>query len=707
MKEEIRTTMDTGFFDTDVLTEGGAPGEGTSAPEAQTGIRRRRWWVPGVVLSASALYFEMLLRFFNRDSVLAHGIYPVLSALGAGLLAAFLVSLFPRRVGRFLSVFLLLAGGVLFATECLLRRSFQMYMTLRVIASGAVDVIGGYTGELLQSMRHGIPVILLFLLPAVLYAILSRWIAPARWAGPARCLLLLLLSAAALGASTLTIMGGSEYSLYKNGTDFDTQTKTFGLLAAERFRIGDLLPGSRSDSRIVLSAAADPDAQPVPAETKYGRNEMDIDFAALAEETDDPTLQSMHSYVASQTPSSKNKYTGLFEGKNLILICAEAWSDAAVDPELTPTLYRMMHEGFYFSDYYQPAWGGSTSTGEFSFLFGIAPCDSLSTMKEIIGNNNYFTPGNMLQREGYFNASYHNGDYNFYDRQKTHTWLGYDSFRGWGNGLEDLMPRWTDDETMLDKTLDTYLDQTPFSTYYMTVSGHAPYNTKKAGVIDHLEEAKAILGDQFEDTTVYYLCCQMELEDALTTTLQKLEDAGIADDTVIAITGDHYPYGLEASKTFGNSRDYLTDLYQVPSIDQLWDRDHNALILWSGCLEHGEKDMACEIAEPTFSLDVTPTLLNLFGLEFDSRLLVGRDVFSDAEPVVFWTNRSWITSKGKYSASSGRFYPAEGEEGAVDEEYIDRISQIVANRLTFSDQIYTMDYYGVLFGPDEVGEHDS
>ena len=82
-----------------------------------------------------------------------------------------------------------------------------------------------------------------------------------------------------------------------------------------------------------------------------------IDFTALAESTGDSTLASLHRYMAARTPSRRNQYTGMFAGKNLILLTAESFSPWFISQELTPTLYRLTHEGFVFSNYYQPGWG--------------------------------------------------------------------------------------------------------------------------------------------------------------------------------------------------------------------------------------------------------------------------------------------------------------------------------------------------------------
>ena len=123
----------------------------------------------------------------------------------------------------------------------------------------------------------------------------------------------------------------------------------------------------------------------------------------------------MNEYIASLAPSSQNDYTGIFKEKNLIMICAEAFSDAVISKELTAFLYRLSRKGFYFSDYYQLTWGGSTSTGEFSFLFGLVPTNGIQTILDTATNNNYFTVGNQMQRLGYYTKAYHNRNYDFYD----------------------------------------------------------------------------------------------------------------------------------------------------------------------------------------------------------------------------------------------------------------------------------------------------
>lgn len=419
---------------------------------------------------------------------------------------------------------------------------------------------------------------------------------------------------------------------------------------------------------------------------------MDIDFAAHG--TSKAKLTSLSEYVQRVEPTQKNEYTGLFEGKNLILITAEAFSKAVIDPERTPMLYRLATHGIVFEDFYQPAWGGSTSTGEYSFLTGLAPIDPMVMMNSCNANM-YFTMGNQLRRLGYSSFAYHDGSYTYYSRDVTVPNMGYDSFVGIGNGMENGLTggRFPEsDEEMMDYTVPIYIDKQPFSVYYMTISGHASY-AFSADVNDMAVKNQAVTeGLDYSDSVRAYLAANQELEYALESLVGQLEDAGIADDTVIALVPDHYPYGLLPSSAWGGQAGLLEELYGT-EISTCRDRDRNAAIIWSGCLEDEEP---ITVSKPVSSIDILPTLSNLFGVEYDSRLLAGRDVFSGEEGLVFWNDGCWLTEHGYYNTHQRAFTPTEGAE-TVDEEYVTRVSATVADRLSLSRIIEDEDYYGFLF----------
>ncbi len=175
--------------------------------------------------------------------------------------------------------------------------------------------------------------------------------------------------------------------------------------------------------------------------------------------------------------------------------------------------------------------------------------------------------------------------------------------------------------------------------------------------------------------------------------MAQLEEAGIADDTVIVLATDHYPYALERSDT-GSYKNDLAELYDVEDYDKFY-RDHSALIIWSGCIE-GENIV---VDEPVYSLDILPTLSNLFGVEYDSRLLVGRDVFSDEIALALWPDYSWVTSLGQYNAQTRTFTLTEEDEELSQEyiqEYTAYISELVSSKIAYSRSVLNTDFFNYL-----------
>lgn len=641
------------------------------------------------------IYFEVLLRLFTGTGVFQHLIYPVFFGMAAGFFCTCLTSLFPDKVNRIISIVLLLTMTVLFITECLVRNTFQVYMTLGSIRSGAGGVVTGFGGTLAGAIFRGLLIIVIFLIPTVLYILFGEKKVHAWQYQMSFQPIVLLVSAFFLIIGSFTAAHGATRKTYTDHYEFNNATEMFGLLTSLRL---DIKNGGKTAELVLLeeeeaeAEAAAEEAAAIEAAKHEGYNELKVDFDQLLEESENDTQRSMAKYIKSKKSSNKSDYTSIFEGKNLILICAEAFSDTVISEELTPTLYRLVHNGFYFSDYYQPTWGGSTVTGEYSFVLGLIPTNGVECMPDTIGKNLYFTMGNQLRRQGYYSRCYHNGEYDYYDRDLTHENLGYDKYLGSGNGLEVLTGgEYSMDETMFETTMNTYLDQQPFSIYYMTLSGHCTYDATDERVTRNWDTVTSVIGEDHEDKTLYYYCYQYELEKAVKVMVEKLEKAGIADDTVICLTADHYPYGLSASATFGNDEDYVSDLYGYPIRDD-FDRDHNTLIIWSGCLENEYQDLVCEISEPTYSLDILPTLSNLFGVPFDSRLMIGRDVFSNLEPLVVWNDYSWISAKGRYNSANGKFTPAAGETN-VEQSYIERVNQEVANKISFSGKLIAEDYY--------------
>ena len=234
----------------------------------------------------------------------------------------------------------------------------------------------------------------------------------------------------------------------------------------------------------------------------------------------------------------------------------------------------------------------------------------------------------------------------------------------------------------------------PFNVYYMSVSGHSLYtydsNAMSKKYWDEVEDLP------YSEEVKAYLACNIDLDRAMEYLIKQLEERKIAKRTVIVIAADHFPYGLDGDSL--GAMPVLSELYGH-EVNSLLDRDHNRLIIWSGALEKRKEPLVVDT--PTSSMDILPTLLNLFGAEWDSRLLPGRDVFSDRDALVFDINYDWKTELGTYLSDGDTFIPAEG--ATIPEGYVEQMHNIVADKIRYCSAVLESDYYRHVFGePEDV-----
>ena len=643
----------------------------------------------------TVLYCETVLHLWITEEFSAGRFAAVLAfALGfGGILAQILSFIGHKKWGKWISVALVGVVSVLYIVEFFVSDAYITFMPMVTLLGGAKGVATDFGDVVIDLVIGDFWRIIVILLPTIGFALLAKPVETTwrlRWFG------LVLALIAYFGGYQLVQTVGTDAERLDSAYNFDSAIRCFGLNMG--FTLDALNSGADEEAEFVVVETPAPvetqaPAEVVPGETEpvvYEPNVMDFDFAALAESETNGRIARIHQYVNTVQPTLKNEYTGLFKGKNLIVITAEAFALEVIDPELTPTLYRLANEGIKFEEYYQPMWGGSTSSGEFSVLTGLVSASGTNSIKESRQQELFLSIGKQLQKEGYHSVAYHNHLYNFYDRDMTHTFYGYDEFIGMNNGMEEgVKEQWPEsDLEMMDFTVQQYIDKQPFSVYYMTVSGHCRYNflgnhmsKKNQELVQHLD---------CSNTLKAYFACQLELEFAMESLVRQLEEAGIADDTVIVLSTDHYPYGLEPGSTWNNDKDYIAELYGYDPKNNA-QRDHNALIIWSGSIE----DMDLVIEDPVYSLDILPTISNLFGVEYDSRLIVGRDIFSDAEPIVLWYDYTWVTDKGVYDSESRKFTPKEGVE--VDDGYVQRIKDIVYNKIYYSREVQNTDYFNYLW----------
>ena len=417
-------------------------------------------------------------------------------------------------------------------------------------------------------------------------------------------------------------------------------------------------------------------------EEKDSYNITYIDFDKLIKNEEDNTIKEMHKYFSSQEASKKNKYTGMFKDKNLIVLVGESFSSLAIREDLTPNLYKLYKEGFQFDNFYTPIFPVSTADGEYITDTSLIPKEGVWSFLRVAGNYMPYSYANVFEKQGYSSNAYHNHTATYYERDKYIETMGYNSYLAVGTGLEDRMDtsNWPNsDYEMVKTTVNDYINNEKFMAYYMTVSGHMNYT--KIGNMMVYRNWDQVKDLPYSNKAKGYLAANIELDKAVGELLSRLEQAGKLEDTVIVISGDHYPYGLtlgEINELSTFERDDKFEKFRMP------------FLIWSGSMKGPIK-----VEKIGSSLDVLPTVLNLFGAEFDSRLLMGRDILSDSDPIVIFSDRSFITDKGRYNSLTEQFTPNEGV--TIEEGYVDKINTIIYKKYQMSRLILENDYYKHVF----------
>jgi lipoteichoic acid synthase len=649
-----------------------------------------RGLLPLLFFPLAILWLECVVKLYCFGSLLDRGLfYTPLFTLPLGLGCTFLCRLFGKKGNRRASLLLMGGLSLWYMTQIVYYTNFKTFLVVDSLTMAGDVVTQFWKIAVLAIFKSLIPLAFAAVPFVLLWIYGGDYVPEKRMPGRGLAALggaAVALQILAVGITVSSRQGVmSPRSLYRESFVPELSVSTFGVATTLRLDIGQIIFGpielgeadpTPTPGDGIPTASPSPSPEPTPA--PLGANVMELDFEQLMAGETDQTLLEMHTFFSQRTPTMKNEYTGMFQGKNLIFITAEGFWRYAVDPVLTPTLYKLANQGFVFENFYTPLWWKSTTDGEYVACTSLIPSGAYRSFKASGENSMYFCMGNQLGRLGYPTKAYHNHTYTYYNRDISHPNMGYD-YMGVGNGLA-VTETWPEsDLEMMELTIpQTLAGERPFHNYYMTVSGHMNYSFMgNAMSAKHQEAAVAAYPDNSEEFQAYK-ACNMELDQALEYLLDQLEQAGELENTVICLSGDHYPYGMNP--------DTWTEL-AGQELDPDFEIYRSTLILWSGDMEE-----PVVVEKPCDSLDILPTLSNLFGLEYDSRLLMGQDILSDAPGLVVFSNRSFITEKGRYNAKTDTFTPNEGADAS--EDYAMQVIADVKDLFTYSVRILETDYYG-------------
>ena len=336
-----------------------------------------------------------------------------------------------------------------------------------------------------------------------------------------------------------------------------------------------------------------------------------------------------------------NKYTGIFKNKNLIFVQLEGIDDWLLTEKDMPTLYGMLNNSFVFQNHYSYYnGGGSTFNSEFAVNTGfITPLSYTQNAYSFNKNSFPYSMANMFKNQDYVVNAFHMNSGEYYSRQTNYTNWGYDKYYG----LLDIND-YKDKSYTLDRELindvtfqeKMFPKDSKFVDYLITYSNHLPFTNTK-GVCKLLYDMEMDLDDSVdtgEESSSMFVqlteeeCIRKQAHETdymMELLLKKLTELNLIDDTVIVVFTDHYLYTVE-DKT-------ILDKYKNTSNNLI---NKTPFFIWQNNMKR------TNIKEVTSQLNILPTTLNLFGINYNPNYYIGSDALSsNYKGIVFFSDYSW------------------------------------------------------------------
>lgn len=423
----------------------------------------------------------------------------------------------------------------------------------------------------------------------------------------------------------------------------------------------------------------------------------------------DKALKKVTDYYSSNSSGeSKNQYSDIFEGKNVIVIHAESLQTVALNRsfngvEVAPTLNRLASEGIYFDNYYSEVGVGTSSDAEFTFSTSLMP-SSNGTVFVNYFDRQYETIQKSFKKKGYYTFSMHGNTGDFWNRSTMHKNMGYDKFYSKSSfKIDETIGLGLSDKSffkqVVPKIQEISKNGKPFYGTLITLTNHTPwsdlklmdeYNTTWKVEVDGQEVVRdylsgTTLGDYFR--SVHYM------DQAFEQFINDMDAAGLLDNTVIVIYGDHDARISKKNYNLMYNYDPYTDSLKeegdegyVDYNDYQYKLDKKVpFIIWTK-----DKKVTKKVSTATGMIDAYPILANLFGVE-NSHFQLGHDVLGNSsdDNTVAFIDSSYVTNKIYYNGQNGEFYSVNGD--AVDSDYISSNSNHVDELIDVSNDIITYD----------------
>ena len=417
-------------------------------------------------------------------------------------------------------------------------------------------------------------------------------------------------------------------------------------------------------------------------------------------------------YNNREVEESDNKYTGMFEGKNVIMMHLESMMTFFVDlkingVEITPNLNKLTKEGLYFSNFYPEISVGTSSDTEFTVNTSLLPVSS-GTVFVSYYNREYVSLEKLLSDKGYYTFSMHGNKASMWNRNKMHPSLGYkDMYFEDKYNIDEVVGLGLSDHSFYNQIMPILTDIENKNTNYMgtiiTLSNHTPFNdlehypeldltykTTKLNEETGVEEE--VVYDYLEGTKLgNYIKSAHYADMALGEFFDSINNSDVMDNTVFVMYGDHdaklnksefdryYNYNFETGEIkSSDDPTYINYDYYQNELNR-----KTPLIIWSK-----NKKLRTEVKYPMGMIDVLPTISNMLGIK--NVFALGHDIFETKnDNIVPFPNGNYLTKKVYYNASKEEYMPLTNEP--IDENYIKECKDYTENIIELSNDIIVYD----------------
>ena len=624
-------------------------------------------------LSFNFILIETFFRLLSFPSLFGLSFFRIeLFTLSISIVLSVICSIFGNHVGKFLVNLFCWAFAVYAITQLQFMNFYGSYMSVKASFDGA-GRISEFVGQFISLID---PIYYLALIPPLITTLLSYRIEYTEGKNMLPAAVALIAVVILELAGHFTLVNTPYASLYNYPRFIDRSIREFGL---SRFLIQDFRSiHSDETTLLVPESSADPvesTESPESAESEDTRRNhiSDASWEEIMNADDNADRKKIDQYLMSRTMTEYNDHTGMFQDYNVVYVMIEAFDYMAIDPELTPTLYKMKEEGWDFTHHYTPKFSCATGESEFVSEISLVPMSDVCTPNQWAANDWQNSIFNLFEHAGYYTSAYHNWIDEYYDRRILYSHSGCEAYLNYDDLNYTRLWGWQSDLEMMELTIPYWINQDRFFSLYVTTSTHFPYDQGSELGNRYLNEVSAVHPD-YPLLVQRYISKAIELDKSMEYLLKQLEDAGKLDHTLIVLFADHHP--LETPLQI------LAD-YGGQEADRLngFDEDRTPMIFYTPSMTPTKQDRI----NSTF--DILPTVANLIGLDYEPRIYVGHDYFDPESKLVIFPNGSWITDNGSYYASD------DTHDDTLSEEEIESRNLEVQNLFTISRMIYDSDYF--------------